>query len=288
MTTTDNFISAPDLTEHNFISLGAGVQSSTMALMAAHGIIKPMPNAAIFADTQAEPQVVYDWLEWLEKQLPFPVYKVTAGNLTKVALTMRNRKSDGGQYTRSLLPCYTMEPDGSIGVMMRACTTDYKLVPLRRTQRKLGNVKRGQKECTVTSWIGISWDEVQRMKVSKEAWVQHRWPLVERHMTRYQCKEWMANNKYPEPPRSACVYCPFHSDREWRHLRDDLPHEFARAIQFEKDLQSVKLKTCNMRSIPYLHPSRIPLEKIEFRDKHEGQLTLWNTMQNECEGMCGV
>src|SRR5688572_3380034 len=34
------------------ISLGAGVQSSTMALMAAHGEIQPMPDAAIFADTQ--------------------------------------------------------------------------------------------------------------------------------------------------------------------------------------------------------------------------------------------
>ncbi len=36
------------------ISLGAGVQSSTMALMAAAGEITPMPAAAIFADTQAE------------------------------------------------------------------------------------------------------------------------------------------------------------------------------------------------------------------------------------------
>lgn len=35
------------------ISLGAGVQSSTMALMAANGEITPMPKCAIFADTQA-------------------------------------------------------------------------------------------------------------------------------------------------------------------------------------------------------------------------------------------
>ena len=50
----------------NIISLGAGVQSSTMALMAKHGEIKPMPDCAIFADTQAEPKKVYDWLDWLE------------------------------------------------------------------------------------------------------------------------------------------------------------------------------------------------------------------------------
>ena len=33
------------------ISLGAGVQSTTMALMAAHGEIEPMPDLAIFTDT---------------------------------------------------------------------------------------------------------------------------------------------------------------------------------------------------------------------------------------------
>lgn len=36
------------------LSLGAGVQSSTIALMAAAGEITPMPDAAIFADTSAE------------------------------------------------------------------------------------------------------------------------------------------------------------------------------------------------------------------------------------------
>jgi 3'-phosphoadenosine 5'-phosphosulfate sulfotransferase (PAPS reductase)/FAD synthetase len=63
----------------HILSLGAGVQSSTLALMAAAGEVTPMPAAAIFADTQDEPASVYRWLDWLEKQLPFPVYRVTAG-----------------------------------------------------------------------------------------------------------------------------------------------------------------------------------------------------------------
>ena len=56
----------------HIISLGAGVQSSTMALMAAAGEITPMPTCAIFADTQDEPASVYKWLDWLEPKLPFP------------------------------------------------------------------------------------------------------------------------------------------------------------------------------------------------------------------------
>ncbi|ANS02942.1 hypothetical protein [uncultured Mediterranean phage uvDeep-CGR0-AD1-C123] len=43
------------------ISLGAGVQSSVMALMAAHGEL-PIPECAIFADTQFEPRQVYEHL----------------------------------------------------------------------------------------------------------------------------------------------------------------------------------------------------------------------------------
>ena len=58
----------------HIISLGAGVQSTTMALMAAHGEIEPMPDCAIFADTGDEPQAVYDHLAWLMSGnvLPFP------------------------------------------------------------------------------------------------------------------------------------------------------------------------------------------------------------------------
>ncbi len=38
------------------ISLGAGVQSTTLALMATRGEIGPMPSCAIFADTGDEPE----------------------------------------------------------------------------------------------------------------------------------------------------------------------------------------------------------------------------------------
>lgn len=65
------------------LSLGAGVQSTTLALMAAHGEIGPMPDCAIFADTGWEPKAVYEHLAWLRSPniLPFPVHIVSASNL---------------------------------------------------------------------------------------------------------------------------------------------------------------------------------------------------------------
>lgn len=287
-----NPLIAPPLTAHSFLSLGAGVQSSTLALMAKHGEVTPMPDGAIFADTQAEPASVYRWLEWLEKQLPFPVHRVSRGDLTQESLIIRQRKDGTGLWSKSLVPAFIENQDGTRGIMGRQCTYSYKVEQLERAARRLGNIKRGQKEITVTQWIGISWDEIQRIKPSRVAWSQHRWPLVELRMGRRDCLRWMADHGYPTPPRSACVYCPFHSDKEWRRLKDEEPQEFARAVKFEKDIQLVKSKTERMRGVPFLHPSLVPLDQVDFRtDIERGQLSLWLEEQsfgNECEGMCGV
>ena len=51
------------------LSLGAGVQSSTMALMAEEGEFGVKPDAAIFADTGWEPSPVIEHLEWLKTQV---------------------------------------------------------------------------------------------------------------------------------------------------------------------------------------------------------------------------
>jgi hypothetical protein len=59
------------------LSLGAGVQSSTVALLAAEGAIPPL-DCAIFADTGSEPAAVYAHLDRLIPALPFPVYRVKA------------------------------------------------------------------------------------------------------------------------------------------------------------------------------------------------------------------
>lgn len=266
----------------HYLSLGAGVQSSTLALMYAAGELEPMPRAAIFADTQAEPASVYRWLDWLEDQLPYPVHRVTQGNLAEDAQLMRTTK-DGRRYTRTLLPTFANNGTGKLG---RNCTRDYKVWPINRRLKQLANVPRGAKEVHCVSVIGISLDEYQRMKPSRDKWVVCRWPLIEKRITRQRCIEWMAEKGYPEPPRSACVFCPFHSNKEWRRLQTQEPEAFAEAVKFEQELQSAKAQTDNLDSVPYLHRSCKPLGEVDFRsDVERGQLTLWD---EECEGMCGI
>jgi hypothetical protein len=272
----------------HLISLGAGVQSSTMALMAAKGEIVPMPQAAIFADTQAEPASVYKWLDWLENQLPFPVYRVTAGSLTDTALTAKKNKKTGKAYLRNLIPAYTLNPDGSKGLLGRDCTMDHKIIPLTKKARELGKIKRGQDSIGVIQWIGISLDEVSRMKPSRLKWSQHRWPLIELEMSRHDCFRWMEKHGFPKPPRSACVYCPFHSDSEWRRLKNEEPEAFAEAVRFEKALQKLHAEHeggGKIKSLPFLNKRLVSIDQIDFsEDTRQGHLDFIN----ECEGMCGV
>jgi hypothetical protein len=284
----------PPATPFNFLSLGGGVQSSTLALMAAHGEIGPVPDAAIFADTQAEPAGVYRWLEWLIEEIarsphPFPVYVVTKGSLMVKALEMHVTK-DGRKFSKSDIPVFTRNANGEKGMVPnRSCTLDFKIQPITRKVRELAGIKRGQKEVTVTQWIGISWDELQRAKHSRDKWCQNRWPLIERRMRRHDCMEWMESRGFPKPPRSACSFCPFHSDSEWRRLKLHEPEAFAQAVDFDKRLRALKTSTDTFRTVPYIHPSLKPLDEVDFSNAEDrGQMTLWQDFNVECEGMCGV
>lgn len=271
----------------NVINLGAGVQSSTMALMAARGELSPMPEFAVFADTQAEPKAVYTWLDWLEKQLPFPVHQCTAGNLREFATKMKVTK-DGRTYSTTAVPVFTLDiNDGSAGkIMHRTCTRDFKIRPILKEIRKRCQVKRGEKDIVVTQWMGISLDEMLRAKPSREKWSEHRFPLIEKRMTRNHCLDWMERNGYPQPPRSACNFCPFHGRDEWNNLKTSDPAAFDDAVKFERELQEIKAASDTFKSKPFLHRSLIPLDQVDFRsDYDKGQLPLW---QDECEGMCGV
>lgn len=271
----------------HIISLGAGVQSSTMALMAAHGEITPMPRASIFADTQAEPAEVYRWLDWLENQLPYPVHRVTQGNLMDDSVKIRISKLSGKKYMKGAIPAFVKKPSGGIGLLSRQCTADYKIRVLTRKARTLCDWHRGEKRQLIRLWIGISSDEAIRMKPSRELWIEHIWPLIDKKMTRQACLQWMKNNGYPEPPRSACVFCPFHSDAEWLRLKEQHPNEFDRAAVYEKRLQKAAMKQEILEGIPYLHKECVPIGEVDFSYKRGGyaQISLFG---NECEGMCGV
>jgi hypothetical protein len=245
------------------LSLGAGVQSSTLALMMARGEIEPASHA-IFADTQWEPRAVYDWLSWLEKQLPFPVHRVTQGSLREAVL--RGRNVHGGRFAS--VPWHM---PGAMG--RRQCTREYKIDPLRRKMRELVG-KRGH----VQVCIGISVDEAHRMRPSRNLWQHHTWPLIDARMTRADCLIWMERNGYPRPPKSSCLGCPYHSDQQWAEIKA-VPDEWADVVAVDKAIRVVP----KMRLERFMHRSCKPIDEVQFTNEAQADL-----FGNECEGMCGV
>lgn len=260
-----------------FISLGAGVQSSTMALMAAHGEITPMPQAAIFADTQSEPKRVYAWLDWLEDQLPFPVIRVTQGDLKDRI----GPKRANGKFRIVDIPAFVKRADGTAGGLLnRSCTRDFKINPIRRTIREILGIK-GKRitKLSSVSWIGISTDEASRMKPAREPWQLNRFPLIEKFMSRNACLAWMKDHGYPEPPKSSCVFCPFHNSEQWKSLS---PREMQAAIEVDEALRVAPPEEYRLKGTLYLHRSLKPLREVDFSDPP------LDFFQNECEGACGL
>lgn len=93
-------------TSISVLSLGAGVQSTALALMAEQGMIEK-PVAAIFADTGDEPPAVHTHLEKLRGMLSFPIHTVKFGDLGADFLAAL-----GGEKNRaSQPPFYVMSPD---------------------------------------------------------------------------------------------------------------------------------------------------------------------------------
>ena len=271
----------------NIISLGAGVQSSTMALMAARGEITPMPDCAIFADTQWEPKSVYKWLDWLETQLPFPVHRVTAGSLRENLLI----NSTGQQF--AAVPWYMTMPNGDSAMGRRQCTSEYKIGPIIKKTRELLGLSKGErskKGVQVIQWIGISTDEIQRMKMSQHQYIEHRWPLIEKRMNRWDCLRWMEERQYPKPAKSSCIGCPFHSNNQWRDLKNNSPEEWNDAVLVDRAIRNGTEKQRNksgviLRGQQFMHRDRKPLDEVDLSTAEErGQYSFLD----ECEGMCGV
>ncbi len=140
------------------LSLGAGVQSTTLLMLSAQGEL-PKLDAAIFADTGWEPQVVYDHLDRLEKEVAIPagipIYRVGVGNI-------RNDALDPGHRFASM-PLYVKSPEGKRGMARRQCTAEYKVRPIKEQIRRLLGAKEKENGrpgsapagATATQWIGF-------------------------------------------------------------------------------------------------------------------------------------
>ena len=277
------------------LSLGAGVQSSVLALLLSRSDPRlldlgyPKPDVAIFADTGWEPKYVYDHLDWLEDQLDYPVIRVSSGDLKENL--KRGRTVSGHRFVD--VPLFLVNDEGKKGMLRRQCTNHYKIKPINVRVRQLAGGKRGRpfpRDNHVEMWLGISMDEIFRMKPSREPWVMHRWPLMDLRMTREDCEDWFAT-EYPgrKLHRSACVICPYRSDAHWLEMKRTEPESYEEAVKFDRWLRNSTTNPVRelLDSRPYLHSARRPLASVIAEREMENPDSI-NYFNEECDGICGV
>ena len=267
------------------LSLGAGVQSTVMALMAEQeydGFSKP--DFAIFADTGWEPKAVYYHLDWLEQQLSYPVIRVSNGNIRDDIL--RGVNPEGRRFID--IPVFVVKDDGKHYIGTRQCTKQYKLKPIHRYLRQYLGLKNGRlapKDQQVDMWLGLSRDEAARVKPSKQDWITLVYPLLDKDLSRAQLFRWF-KDRYPDQdlPKSACIGCPYHTDQMWANMKANDPDSFQDAVNVEWAMQNVPQSRGALTGTAYLHKARVPLNEVTFNV----QGTQDDGMQEECEGLCGI
>jgi hypothetical protein len=279
------------------LSLGAGVQSTVLALMAAEGVL-PKPDAMVFADTGWEPRRVYDHLDQLAEvtwAAGIRLHRVSSGNLRDDAINPEHRYASVPYFVqnepgpckecngtgwpngrcekekcrscdqRACARCRGTGWDDGKGMGRRQCTSEYKLAPINRKVRSMlgatpPDYRRVPKGNHAEQWIGFSSDEIGRVSDKDGvSYITKRYPLIEMGMDRKACVRWLNERGWTSVEKSACIGCPYHGNPQWRDLRDNHPDEWADAVAFDEAIRKGGARGLPLNGEAFLHRSRVPL-----------------------------
>jgi len=216
-------------------------------------------DEVIFADTGAEKPETYAYIDqWI---LPF----LEERGIPYARVSARYKGSDDTLEARCLRG-HTI-PDRRY----RWSTRDFKIRPIYRHLKP---------KAPVVCYLGIAYDEIERMKDALKPWLKHEWPLVDRRVTRAGCIEIIQAKGWPVPPKSGCFFCPFASMKEWRWLWESHTEMWAKARRIEENGSKYP-------EFALVRGTLIQLDKRFAREKlAEESQTKLEDYKEECEGFC--
>lgn len=265
------------------LSYGGGTQSTALLLMALKGEVNGIiPDYIIFSDTGWEPQSIYQWIEKVNSHIKKHYNReiiVTQGRNIRDDIINANTGKTNKFVT---IPAFIKQSNGSIGIGRRQCTGDYKIKVINKKIRDLlGYVPRQRVKEVVHIWKGISTDEIQRVKPSREIWQIAEHPLVDLiNIDRSACIRYVEKEGLGTPAKSSCIGCPYHDNRAWKEMKLKDPVSWEDAVFVDKKLR----ENAKMKGEVFLHRSCLPLDEV---DLGEAQMEM-DEFINECEGMCGI
>lgn len=117
--------------------------------------------------------------------------------------------------------------------MGRSCTADFKVRVMGKWMKAHGATAADP----ATVALGISVDEIGRANASRhEPYERLTYPLLDLRIRRSDCPDIIRGGGLPLPPKSACWFCPFHSESAWIDMQRDRPALFTAATWLEQDL----------------------------------------------------
>lgn len=258
------------------ISLGAGIQSSALVVLAGQGRIDfPVALFANVGDDSEKPATVSYVREVL---IPW-------GDAHGVAVHELHRvKRDGNVETlrerierpdlRSIdFPIRVRSSDGSWSPGNRKCTDLFKHKVVLRWHREHGATK----DQPATVAIGFSTDELYRLGRRRDEPLEvATYPLLDLGLSRSDCEGVIAAAGLPIPPKSSCVFCPYRTPQNFAEMKRDSPDEFATAVAVE-DAANAKREWLGK------DPVRISRSGVRLADMVEAWPTLFS-MLDESEG----
>jgi len=165
-------------------------------------------------------------------------------------------------------------------IIKRQCTYDYKILPVMKKLRELHGLKPKKRMPMSEMWLGITIDEASRMKDSREPRIKNRYPFMEMTMNRSDCINYMRDNGFPIPVKSSCIFCPYHSNSQWKEHKKNKT-VWDEIIKVDEAMRWSAFDA-GMSEPVFLHPSLKPIDEAPLG---EDQIDMFD---NECEGHCGL
>jgi hypothetical protein len=221
------------------LSLGWGVQSFTLAAMAALDEIEK-PDLVVFADTTHENASAYELADkftpWLGER------GITVDTVQAKKTSVKNSKGE------IRIPAFSKN----------ICTGLWKISPVRKlVSAKLKEHGLKKTPDVAEMWLGITTDEWQRMRDANVKWVKNRFPLIERRMSRMDCITWLESKDLPVPDKSGCVFCPYMKTAYWKKSKSNQQSgDWQHAVEVDKNIRTSSAAPGYER---FVHRSAVPL-----------------------------
>ncbi len=211
-------------------SFGGGVQTNAMVILIAKGLL-PLPDRIVFADTGGEMSEVWDYMNAYTRPLLRSLgRKIEIATHSLATVDMYSTKG------ALLIPAYT-----KTGKLPTFCSKEWKTLVVRR---HLGGYEANPDG--VIMWLGMSTNEIERLKPSDVKWIEHQWPLCDMptkveygiRMNRMECQKVIEDYGWPPSPRSACVWCPHLDNQQWQRMKTHSPQDFKRASEVQNSINA--------------------------------------------------